>query len=243
MKLGGFQQIHTINPDETELVQSVPLGTIATDTNGDLFRYFQAGTGGVAKGKLALAPAPKTNHHNIAVAAAAAIGAVQVTVTLGATAAVANEYQEGYMVISDATGEGEYYRIKNHPAADSAGSLTLTLDTPLKVALTTSSEVTLVHNKHKQSVIGQSTTRMPVGVPNVTVAADAFGWAKVRGVAPTLAQGAIDLGNAVVGSGSVDGAVAAASDTAATNFDQVKVGYAMVAGVDTEYRPIYLDIH
>lgn len=225
----------------TGTTQEHQYGAVGMDTHGDVYRYVKAGASAVSAGKLQIAPAPKTNHHNIAVASAAAADALQVTVTLGATAAVANEYAGGMMVINDADGEGVAYRIAGHPAADSAGSLTLTLERGLTEALTTSSEVTLVHNHYNGVVEGTDEERKPVGIAVVDIASGSFGWVKSRGIAPALADETLNLGALLTVGSSTAGAVEEMDDLT-TNITDYFVGFAIVAGVDTEYRPIELAI-
>jgi len=212
------------------------------------FRYAKSGASTISRGKLQAAPAPKTNHHNVAVAAAAAVGDTTITVTLGATAAVANEYNEGFVVVNDVDGEGIAYQIASHPAASSSASLTLRLADPIAVALTTSSEVTLVHNKFNAVVEASTATRRAAGVPLVTTTADDFVWLVSQGISPILADGAVAVGNAIVISDSVAGAVEQqdvfVNATDATRLDaKTVVGRAnILALVDTEYRPAILAI-
>lgn len=232
----------TFNPYKTNSIADHQIGRKWVTEEGDVFRYAKAGASNITAGKLQLSPAPKTNHHNVAVAAAAAIGAKTVTVTLGATAAVANEYAGGFIVFSDVAPEGTRYRITGHPAAESAATLELTLQRPLVEAVTTSSEASLVHNTWNAVVEGTVTTRSAAGVPLVDVTAGEFCWLLTRGVTGVLADSAIDLGASVVAGSSTAGALDAQSDTAATAVDQVVVGKAIVAGVDTEYRPVELHI-
>lgn len=242
MSLSGTPTIFNLDPFEQHQYQMHQLGARGVDQFGDLYRYAKVGGSNISKGKLQMAPAPKTNHHNVSVAAAAAIGVTKVTVTLGATAATANEYAGGVFAINDVDGEGATYRIKSHPAADSAGSLELTLERPIVVALTTSSQACLVHNAWNGVVEAAVEERQPAGVPSIDGTAGYFLWLKTKGVAAVLAGAAIDLGADVTPHASTAGAVGAVSDTAATEVDQVRVGQAIVAGVDTEYRPIRLSI-
>jgi hypothetical protein len=93
-----------------------------------------AGAAALAPGKLAVAATVVANHQNMAVAAAAAVGATSVTVTLGATAATADYYADGFLTINDAAGEGISYRVKSHPAHAGSGSLVVELYDPIKVA-------------------------------------------------------------------------------------------------------------
>lgn len=248
MKLTGPAQIATMDPKVTEVTQSFALGTKMETPDGRIFRYARAGASNITAGKLQLGPARKTNHDNIAVAAAAAINATQVTVTLGATAATANEYAQGLLVISDATGEGTSYVIKSHPAADASASLVLTLDEPLHEALTTSSEACLVHNRFNACVEGTvQAGGIVVGVPLVDVTATYYFWAQTFGPAPVLADESGTVNRAVTVGSSVSGAVEERDDmlegTDASRFLlEPTVGYQIVAMVDTEYRPIFLTL-
>lgn len=242
MKLGNSNPVIVdFDPYATNTVQNHGMGEYANIGDGRSFRFAQAGAVALAKGKLGQAPAPKTNHHNVAVASAAAVGASTVTVTLGATAAVAQEYVEGYLAINDNAGEGQTYKISDQPAAASSAALTVTLFDNVSVALTTSSEATLVHHAQKGVVEVASATRRPSGVPLVDVAISGYYWGQVKGVSSVLADQAIALGSRCVASGSVAGAVVAESTTAATAVVTTQVALAnILAGVDTEYRPLFL---
>jgi len=249
MKIAPTANIIDFDPYDTRTAagSTHQLGTrvISADRT---FRYARSGASAISRGKLQVAPAPKTNHHNVAIAAAAAVGATEVTVTLGATAAVANEYNEGFLVINDVDGEGVSYQISSHIAGASSGSLTLKLSDPIAVALTTSSEATLVHNKFNQIVEASVATRRASGVPLVATAADDFVWLVTQGISPILADGAVAVGNAVVISDAVAGAGEQqdvfVNATDATRLDaKTVVGRAnILALVDTEYRPIVLAI-
>lgn len=247
MSLGGSPTIFDLNPHEISQYSRHQVGACGTDKYGDLYRYVKAGASGISAGKLQSAPAPKTNHHNVSVAAAAAIDDQTVTVTLGATAAVANEYAGGMFCINDVDGEGVSYRITSHPAADASASLAITLERPIVEALTTSSQVTLVHNVWNGVVEAAVEERQPAGVPLVDITAAYFGWIKTRGIVAGLAGGTIALGSSVTPHASVAGAFQAAQQfveaTDASRLDDFWiVGRAPVAGVDTEYRPIALEI-
>ena len=235
----------TANPEG-----GLQFGTIGVDEFGDVYRYAQIGASNVTAGKLQLAPVAKTNHHNVAAAAAVALDGKNrtVTLTLGATAAVAGEYEGGLLVASDASPEGEVYRITKSSAADSSGVLTVVVDRPFVSAIATTSEFTVVHNPWNGVVEEAVATRAAAGVPLIDMTATYYGWLKVRGVAAVLAGGTIAIGNAVVPSGSTAGAVIEqdvfVNATDATRLDaKVVVGRAdQVAGVSTEYRPITLSI-
>jgi hypothetical protein len=181
------------------------------------------------------------NHQNIAVTAYTAYSAngnvpAKVTVTLGATAATANQYAGGFVVVNDANGEGQTLRIASHPAADASATLAITLEDGANTALTTSSEVCLLP-AHGANVIVQPTTvtGAQVGVTLCPIAAGAYGFVVSRGIVSCLAQGAIGVGLGI-SIGSVAGSVAVAAATTA------RLGFAAQAGVDTEYRAVYVNI-
>jgi hypothetical protein len=238
MPLGGFPQIFDLDAYQTSSVQQHNLGAMGVDKYGDLFRYAKVGASNITAGKLQSSPARKTNHDNVAAVSASAAGAKSVTVTLGATAATANEYAGGLLVASDESPEGESYRIVSNPAADSSATLKLTLERPLITAVTTSSEFCLVHNSWN-AVIEQAVEEAAyAGFPQVDMTAAYFGWLKTRGVSAALAGNTIDLGATVTSDASTAGAVLALSDTDETAVDSVPLGEAIVAGVNGEYRPI-----
>lgn len=217
-------------------VAQLDLGAKAVDGER-VFRYVKAGAVALVPGKLQQAPAIVANHQNIAVAAAAAVGATSVTVTLGATAATANQYANGYMIVNDVNGEGHSYKIKSNPAADASASLVVTLEDGIVVALTTSSEVCLIPNSHNGVIVNPATpTNSPVGIAIYPVVAGEFGWIQTRGPVSALADGAITVGLGIAPSQSVAGSVKAT----ATTLDNV--GAALQAGVDTEYRTVFVRI-
>lgn len=221
-------------------VQLHDLGAKVVANDGREWRYCKAGGSALVAGKVYDAPAIVANHTNISVASAAAVGATQVTVTLGATAATANQYAGGVMVVNDVDGEGNTYTIKSHPAASGGASLVLTLEDeePILVALTTNSQVTLVANQYNGVVIHATTeASVPVGVATYPITASYFGWIQTRGVVSCLCNATTTLGDSV-----------AASDTTNAGGYEVGdgilpvIGYAVAAGVATEYNPIFLEL-
>ncbi len=181
------------------------------------------------------------NHQNIAVTAFRAYSAngnipATVTVTLGATAVTANQYQGGFVVVNDNAGEGQTLRIASHPAADASASLVITLEDAPNTALTTASEVCLI-SAHGADIVIQPTTvtGAQVGVTLAPIAAGAYGFVVTKGITSCLAQGAIGVGLGI-SVGSVAGSVAVAAATTA------RLGYAAQAGVDTEYRTVFVNL-
>lgn len=225
-------------------VQEDMLGALGMDQYGDLYRYAQVGASNITAGKLQVCPAPKANHHNVAATTAVtADGRTRsVTLTLGATAAVANEYAGGFLVANDVSPEGETYRITGHPAAASSATLAVEVDRPFVSNIATTSEFTLVHQVQNGVVEAAVEERVPAGVPLVDMTAAYHGWLKIVGVAAVLQGDATNLGEELVQHASTAGAVDAASTTYGTAFAYYTVGKAKVAGVDTEFNPVDLMI-
>lgn len=220
--------------------QEHDLGAKIETTDGRILRYVKVGATALVAGKLYDGPAIVANHTNIAVASAASAGATELTVTLGATAATANQYANGYLVVNDADGEGYTYQIKSNPAADASGSLTVTLydEDGLQEALTTSSEVTLVPNQYNGVIIHAATeTGMPVGVAVTDATAGYYTWIQTRGPVSLLSDASpASIGSSVAASATTDGAGTIGNGILAV------VGYAITAGISTEYRPVFLTI-
>lgn len=196
----------------------------------------------VAAGKLYQDAAIVPNHQNIAVTAYTAYSAngnvpPKVTVTLGNTAATANQYAGGFVVVNDNNGEGQTLKIASHPAANASASLAITLEDGATVAITTASEVCLIPPHGKDVIINPTTpTGAIAGVGLYTIAAASYGFLATQGIVSGLAQGAIGVGLGIMPSASVAGAFAVADATGA------RYGYANQAGVDTEYRSVFVSL-
>ncbi len=215
------------------------LGSIAETADGRVYRYTLAGGTALACGKLDVAATLDTNATNKTVARTVAAGQYSVVFDAAGTI-VEDAYQDGFLTINDATGEGITYAVAGNTGVTGAGEITVTLKEPLVVGLTIDvSEATLTQNPWDSVVISVADQLdMPVGVANNAVTASYYGWVQTRGVASVLADETIAIGSAVVTGSSTVGAVEA-MDT-----DDIcpQVGVAIVAGVDTEYREIYLTI-
>lgn len=215
-------------------IQEIALGSKFVDGNGNAYRYCKFGAVDAVAGKLYQAPAEVTNHQDLT-PAAAAIGATSVTVTLGATATTANQYAEGWMIVTVTPGQGYKYLIKSNPVIALSTAGVITLSDPLQVALTTSSRVDLVSNPFNGVVVNPTTaTSCPVGVAVDVVTAGYYGWLQVGGVACLLADGALAVGTNVCASNAVAGAVEAATGV------QALVGIAVTGVADTQYGAVKL---
>jgi hypothetical protein len=204
-----------------------------------IFKLAKAGAVDLAAGKAVQGAVPVANHLNCSVAEATAVGATRIKVTLGATAATANQYAEGTLHVNDVDGEGYVYRIKSHDAIDSAGTGYFNLYDEVAKALTTNSQVTLTANLYSGVVIAPNggLTAAIAGVPPVDVTAAYYFWCQVAGPAAVLTQGTVVIGQKVGLGGTTDGACGpVAADVTVT------WGYVMRVNASTEYSLIFLTI-
>lgn len=215
------------------------LGSIAETADGRVYRYSLAGGTSLAPGKLDVAATVDANATNKTIARTVAAGQFEVVFDAGGTI-VEDAYQDGFLTINDATGEGITYAIAGNTGVTGAGEITVRLKEPLIVGLTIDvSEATLTQSPWDSVVISVADQLdMPVGVANNAITNAYYGWVQTRGIASVLADEAIAIGSAVVCGSSTVGAVEAMD----TDDICAQVGVAIVAGVDTEYREIYLTI-
>ena len=198
------------------------LGVVLPADNNRRFVYVKNGATAITvRGTMYQGPAQDTAHQDLAVAAAA-IGDKTIVTTTTVTV-TANQYAGGFAVISVTPGVGQYFKIKSHAAATGA-VVTLNLEDPIKVALTTASRVDLVPNVYNGVVVAPATlTGTVVGVVVNPIAANSYGWLQNWGPAPVIA----DVGGAL----TVDDAISASNQTAGTVevgvAGQPNLGYAM----------------
>lgn len=221
-------------------VQMHAIGTLAMDKYGDMYRYAKLASD-VSAGYLVTSLAREANHQNIALSAAASVGDYIVYPTVGATAVDANEYDGGYLVFSDNSPEGEWYRIVSHDASTGSEAVKFTLERPLKTAATTSSEVALVRNPWMKPAVSQLIAERAAGVTVVDVdySEAPYTWLKTKGVASVLVDtSGVTVGYKATISDQVNGAVGVLSDLDA----EFEVGQAMQTGTAGEFNPVYLTI-
>jgi hypothetical protein len=222
--------------------QRAPLGSKAVTKDGRVFRYCKAGASDLVVGNVIQASAQDTAHQQLT-PVAAAIGAIQIVAALGASAAAANLYAEGWAIIDTTPGLGYAYPISGHAAVLSSGNITLQLpsDSPIQVALTTSSRVSLQRNPYAGVIQSPVTTLTGavVGVCVYPITAAQFGWIQTHGPAAVLVAGTPGVGLAVVVPGTAAGCVVIDGAASATKV----VGSMMVTGVDGKVQAVMLNIN
>lgn len=210
-------------------------GELVYSNDGRAFRYVQAGSTALVSGKLQQAQAEDTSDQNIT-PTAAAIGDSSV-VTSSTMTVAANQYANGYMIVTVTPGVGKVYKISGH-SAYAAAAATFTLADSIEVALTTTSRVDFVANPYGSAVVNPtSATSVPIGVAIHPIEASYFGWLQIRGVAPILADGAITVGNRVQSSTNTAGAV-----MGSTTGSAAIVGISVTGVATTEYGAISINL-
>jgi hypothetical protein len=235
------------DPYSESATQLFPLGS--TLNWGDrVFKYAQM-DGAVTAGKLLQQAASIVAHHSqmstTAIVAVSTSGTVDISVeTAGDTDITLNQYQEGYLLVNDQTGAGQSWKIKSHPAHNHGDDPTIVITCYGKVstalAAGASSQLTLTTNPYKDVIVSPtSATGGVVGVTNIDMTDDYFGWIQVRGPKACLAGETLVLGMSVMASDADAGAVMP------DNGDDLEpvIGEVMASVVvDAEYNLINLKI-
>jgi hypothetical protein len=231
-------QISSQDVLRTSTTKLMQLGQVGVTRDGKTYRYAYSGAVALVAGKLTTAKAKVANHTNQAVAAAGAVGDRTVSVTLGATAATAEQYTDGYIQFLESAGMGQSLQIASSPVIASAGTGVLQLADALATAVTTSSKYSLVYNPWDGTIISASAVALFAnGVPNVAVAINNYYWSQVGGIANVLSDGVIGKASGAIISDAVDGAVEVEVAGTVTQ----RVGWALEATVDTKYYPLMLN--
>jgi len=234
MKRTGFSQgIYEVSKTKKEQI-----GALRILRDGRKFRYARAGSSALGQGKMGVAAAINSNAVN-QTCPATSVGAKQLTLTLGGASTYAEDYfAGGYLHINDATGEGHAYPIESSTAVSNGTSITVTLSEGIKVALTTSSEYTLVHSPWMGVVESTTEENLPIGIPPVAVPANYYYWAQTGGPAIALISGTPAVGSMLT-LAAAKGALTAINSSLDVDQPYVAIAWGTV-GVDTEYKPVFL---
>ena len=220
----------------------VAVGLRAEVSDGRIFRFTEmGGTVGVAN-KMYEAGAGPADWDTMAVQAAVAAGASAIPYTNGgSTALVADDLENGYIIVESAAALGHAYNIKSHGAAATGATVTATLDDnqTVQAALTTSHKVTVSKNLYKDVVITPDATGLSniAGVPSCIIAADTWGWVQTKGVCSCLLVGTVVLANPLIlGANAGSIGPAATQTTTATTI----VGYCIEVAPTTDFGLVRL---
>jgi len=196
---------------------------------GWTFHYAYAGGVALVPGYLCYSTSSPVEKDK-AVGTAAAIGATYIP---NITTAAAQLYLEGgKLCVNDNGGEGTSYLIERSAAnASTATSTDVWLYDPLRVALTTSSQVELFTSKYYDIDVMNGVNALAVGVPLMAVTANYYFWICTWGEVSVLNGGTTVAGEAIIP--HTDGSVIPC--TAVT--EQV-VGKGVSGGTATEFNTV-----
>jgi len=186
MKFGGSPAIYDLNPYEESSVQQHPLGALALTGDGRKFRYCRA-VATTVTGDCYSSAGQDSQFQSMAVPAIEPIGEDEIAVTNGTTTVAANDFDEGYLMISSSTGIGQYSKILSHSTGASGATITYKIADPLKVALATTSKVTVIKNPYDDVII-QATTPVAstAGIACKAITTAYYGWLQTGGPAACL---------------------------------------------------------
>lgn len=242
------------NPDifdqhiwEESSTQKHPLGTLRDLGDGRVFTYAQAGAVALVAGTVNQMAVQVANHLNLDATAASAaaggrVGDTSLTVTLGATAATANQYAEGFIYHNKNGVLSQTYKIRSNPAADASATCKFELYDPIRVIVADADEFTPM--KHPQDgviIMPTAETRVPTGVAPIAVTVDYYFWNQVKGPCAVLADGTLVLGQHVRVSDGTAGAVENL-DRDGTAEDEPAIGTCINIGTTAETAAIMLAI-
>jgi len=185
--------------------------------------------------------------HEATVTVAHPAGTFDVTITAEG-AITANQYTDGYLVVTSATGAGDILRIKEH-AACASGTFTLTLLDPLRLAWDLTTCVTLRQSPYRTVALTAAAGAQlipPAGITLDAVTDEYYYWLQTGGPAGVLIDatgsfGAVVTERYAIVSTNVAGAVM--KPEAAGQTPIVGLVYTNAEDyVDTEYDIIILQL-
>tara|TARA_R110002020_G_scaffold183731_1_gene380152 strand:+ start:51 stop:857 length:807 start_codon:yes stop_codon:yes gene_type:complete len=166
--------------------------------DGRVFRY-GVSAAAIKAGLLAAPDVSATSlayEANIVIAAAngfsPAAGSTQLQITKGSIEE--NQYAGGYLQIAttlDAgVGEGIQYRIKSNSATaeTTAGKVDIYLFDPIKVTLTTASDIIISGNAYNKLITATTTDTLCAGVTPIAFTSGYYGWYQTAGIATVLME-------------------------------------------------------
>lgn len=227
---------------ETGTVRLVELGhKLTQDSTGRVWSYARAGGSDLDRGKLTVSADQDAQRVNLSFAVAPAVGDKEVSVTIGTGNASANDYQDGWLVVQDGTGEGRAYPIEGHDAitASTAGLFRLKEEIDTAGALS-ESNVDLIKNRYDDIVAAPGSDNLDVaaGVPTVAIGDTEYGWVQTWGPAAVWQDETSGVGAAM----STGDETAGTSDTRGAAEDPLIGHQGPQGGVETEYQLMYLTI-
>lgn len=217
------------------------VGSLIFGDHGKAFRYVLSGASALVVGNVVQSSAVDTQFDDLAVAANVAAGQNQIVVTNGTTAVTAGQFNGGTAEISVTPGLGDEYTIMGHSTATNGSSWTLTLDRPLRTAITAAASKVTVRRSPWSGVIQLPSTQTgtPAGVAIYAIPAAEYGWVQTKGVAAVLSDNStFAIGSALSNSVATAGCVGVFVAGTARSL----IGHAMRAAASGKTIPVQLNI-
>ena len=214
------------------------------DKTGKAFRYVLAGGASLVVGNLLQSSVTDTTYSNMTVAAAAAAGATVLSITNG-TATITNEqfvggslsvYTAGTIGVAD-----EYTILAVTGTLTTGGNLQVTIDRPLRAAMTTSATVNMRRSPFSGVIQFPASTQtgVPVGVAIYPILLNQYGWIQTHGQCAVLSDGSTFAVGSNVGSVSGTAGAVTVYDAATT---LAAVGTAMQVAAAGKGISVFLQI-
>ena len=247
-----FVQTSNVAGTVPYMTQIPELGVRSVTGDGREFRLVQAGAADLLIGNIQQGPVIITTA--VGTCVAMAVGATSAALTITSSTIAVNALAGGYFTTTGtvAVGGGQCLKIATNTVVASGTAITITLEDPVQMAITTGATFFLLPNPYNGVIIAPSTpTGAPVGlalgVTNRTatqvsgttngLTALYYGWLQTKGTANALINGtpAIGTGLAV---GGANGALAVVSGT--TSAPNFQIAQALATGVSGSYGPVNL---
>ena len=231
------------------------LGTKGVTPDGRVFRWALNAAVALEAGKLVATAAEISSsvHVNgLTVVNTTVTGVTTITVLMATTPLTANLYADGDLVVDTSPGQA-MYRIKSHPAGDSATNVQFQLyeSDEIKDAMTSGTTLVGFRRNPYTSVIVSPTTQTgrPIGITPISVAASRYFWLQTWGVCLANADQAPVAGKRMIASllsaGNLDISSTSSADTTGANENSSlpTIGWVQTAGAGVDkYHRIFLTI-
>jgi len=194
---------------QTSSKQGGTLGQRMELSDGRVFRYAKNGSVSLVAGTVVRPAEQEPFHANLAVAAASAAKAATIQLTNGIVPIDIGHYKGGFLYVNDGAGQGYVYSVKENSGAAISGTCVVTVKGGVLVAVTTSSEATLVPHAYDSVVPSfKEPSDAVLGVIPCAVPANEHFWAQTWGPAAALQEGTLFPGKPIGVSRDTRGAVA-----------------------------------
>jgi len=238
---------------------SLELGDMMIQRDGSVFAFCKAGGTALVAGQLYqqgtyASVCGSADAHaviDLAVASGGVAGSSTVVLTMAGTAMTKDILAGGILFVSEATGYGTgvAHRIKSNSAASTVGALTVTIEDTFAVSLSAGTSKCGLRNPEYSNLILTTADTVGLGllagVAPSPVVASYYGWIQRKGRCACLTDGTVIIGEAVVQSSALAGAVCAhpANTASALTPKSINdIGWCLNVAASTKYSLIYLTL-